>query len=219
MNSRRAHETSRGFTLVEVLIALAIVAMSAGALLGALTSAASNISYLHDKTLAEWVALNRLTEIRISQTMPDPGKRSGNAVMGGMRWQWEQEVVELPVVKGLFRVDVRARPTGETVDDSRETQKATAQKDPDTTASGSSLDDVSWSTTVTGVIGASRSDRNTAIATPFRGNLAGGTPNNPGGPGNTPVAPGIPGTPSNPGKPGSPSNPSNPGTPTPRTSM
>jgi general secretion pathway protein I len=82
---------SRGFTLLEVLIALAIVAMSVGALLGTITSSASNVAYLKDKTLAEWVALNRLTEIRISQQMPDPGKRAGNAELGGMRWDWEPE--------------------------------------------------------------------------------------------------------------------------------
>ena len=117
------HQTQRGFTLLEVLIALAIVAVSVGALLGTVTSSASNIIYLKDKTLAEWVALNRLTEIRIAQQMPDPGKRTGNAEMGGMRWQWEEEVVELPV-KGMFRVDMRARPTGETVDDSRQADEA-----------------------------------------------------------------------------------------------
>ena len=67
-----------------------------GALLGTITSSASNVIYLKDKTLAEWVALNRLTEIRIAQQLPDKGKRTGNAEMGGMRWQWEEEVTELP---------------------------------------------------------------------------------------------------------------------------
>ena len=61
-----------------------------------ITSSASNVIYLKDKTLAEWVALNRLTEIRIAQQMPAKGKRTGNAEMGGMRWQWEEEVTELP---------------------------------------------------------------------------------------------------------------------------
>ncbi len=218
MKSRRDRKRSGGFTLIEVLVALAIVAMSVGALLGTLTSAASNISYLREKTLAEWVALNRLTEIRIAGLMPDKGKRSGNAVMGGMRWQWEQDVVELPI-KGMWRVDVRARPTGEAVDDSRDIQKPTAQKDPDSSPSGGELDKLSWSTTVTGVVSSARSPRTSAIATPYRGNITGG-PNNPraGGPGNTPGAPGVPGDPTNPGKPGSPNNPNNPGTP-PRTDM
>ena len=71
VRAARRHEpipqTARGFTLLEVLIALAIVAMSVGALLGTVTSSASNIIYLKEKTLAEWVALNRLTEIRIAQ--------------------------------------------------------------------------------------------------------------------------------------------------------
>jgi general secretion pathway protein I len=87
------HSRHQGFTLLEVLIALAIVAMSVGALLGTITSSASNIIYLKDKTLAEWVALNRLTEVRIDQNMPAKGKRSGSTVMAGMRWEWQEEVI------------------------------------------------------------------------------------------------------------------------------
>src|SRR3954468_15976521 len=92
--------TMRGFTLLEVLIALAIVAMSVGALLGTVTSSASNITYLREKTQAEWVALNRLTELRIAKQFPDKGKRTGKSELAGQRWQWEQEVTELPI-KGM----------------------------------------------------------------------------------------------------------------------
>ena len=188
----------RGFTLLEVLIALAIVAMSAGALLGTITSSASNVSYLKDKTLAEWVALNRLTEIRIAQNRPDPGKRTGSSEMGGMRWQWEEEVSELPI-KGMFRMDVRARPTGEAVDASRPADKPTSQTEAETESSGAATEKLAWTTTVTGVISSSISARNTAIAAPLRGqagaNPQGGpnNPQNPGAPG-TPGAPGVPGT-------------------------
>ena len=204
--------TQHGFTLLEVLIALAIVAMAVGALLGTITSSASNISYLKDKTLAEWVALNRLTEIRISQQMPDTGKRTGNAEMGGMRWQWEQEVVELPTVKGMFRIDVRARPTGEAVNDSRQLDKPSAQKEEESEASGSETEKLSWTTTVTGIISSARSDRRDAIATPMRGMTAGNTAGNPNNPDNgTPNGPGTPGTPATPGMPGSPG-----GTPSPK---
>jgi general secretion pathway protein I len=193
----------RGFTLLEVLIALAIVALSVGALLGTVTSSASSIAYLKDKTLAEWVALNRLTEIRIAKIMPDPGKRTGSAEMAGMRWQWEEEVGELPI-KGMFRIDVRARPTGEAVDDSR-------------TSSGSTTEKLNWMTTVTGVMSSARSDRQDAIAAALRGMAgASGGNNNPGGPNNqppgTPGAPGMPGSPNNPGNPGKPGTRSPPGT-------
>ena len=189
----------RGFTLLEVLIALAIVALSAGALLGTVTSSASNVSYLRDKTLGEWVALNRLTEIRTAKLMPDTGKRTGSSEMGGMRWQWEEEVTELPI-KGMFRIDVRARPTGETVDDSRTLDKPTSQQVAKTESSTSATEKLNWTTTVTGVMSGARSDLQDPVAYPLRGMQAGSSksnnPNNPGSP-NTPNAPGVPGT--NPG--------------------
>jgi general secretion pathway protein I len=170
---------ARGFTLLEVLIALAIVAMAVGALLGTVTSSASSVSYLKDKTIAEWVALNRLAEVRIAQNMPDLGRRTGNAEMAGMRWQWEEEVTELPI-KGMLRIDVRARPTGKAVNDTRPEQKPSAQKDSDSRSSGSELDKLSWTTTASGVVSTARSERRTPLAASFAGNMQGG-PNNPGG--------------------------------------
>ncbi len=179
---------TRGFTLLEVLIALAIVAMSVGALLGTVTSSASNVIYLKEKTLAEWVALNRLTEIRIDKNMPGTGKRTGNALMGGQRWEWEEEVIELPI-EGMFRIDVRAHPTGEFVDDTRPVDKVTSQKLSPSTASGTTLEKTAWTTVVTGVVSTARSARLTAVATPIVGNLQS---NNPGSP-NPPGSPNAPG--------------------------
>jgi general secretion pathway protein I len=203
MRSRRV----RGFTLLEVLVALAIVAMSVGALLGTVTSSASNVIYLKEKTLAEWVALNRLTEARIDKNMPDKGKRTGNSVLAGMRWEWEEEVVELPI-KGMFRIDVRAHATGEFVDDSRPVEKPTAQALSKSTPSGSSLDKTAWTSTVTGVVSTARSARLTPYATPWVGSLQ---PNNPANPGGAPGNGG--GTPNNPGSPPTPVTPA-PGFPT-----
>jgi general secretion pathway protein I len=181
-----------GFTLLEVLIALAIVAMSVGALLGTVSSSASNVIYLKEKTLSEWVALNRLTEVRIATTMPGTGRRMGNAVMGGMRWEWEEEVTELPI-EGMFRIDVRAHNTGEAVDDTRPADKPTAQTATPTTSSGSAADRIPWTTTVTGIMGTSRSDLRQPVAAPFTGTLQnspGGQPGGPGGqPGGTPSPP------------------------------
>lgn len=206
---------SRGFTLLEVIIALAIVALSVGALLGSVTSSASNIIYLKDKTMAEWVALNRLTEIRISKQMPDLGKRTGETVLGGMKWQWEQEVLELPV-KGMFRIDVRARSTGEAVDDSKpKTDRPTAQTEAESKSSGGEMEKLNWTTTVTGIVSSARSDRAQPIAINYAGSpqSSGPGPNNPGAQ-NNPGAPGNPGNPaSNPGNPGSPGGGS--GTPKP----
>jgi general secretion pathway protein I len=197
----------RGFTLLEVLIALAIVAISVGALLGTVTSSASNVIYLKDKTLAEWVALNRLTEIRIAQQLPQKGRRTGNAEMGGQRWQWEEEVTELQI-KGMFRIDIRARPTGETVDDRSPAEKASKQTGNDGKSAGAELDRLNWTTTVAGVVGSSQSRITTAIGKQLSGN-----PTTQGGPGGQPGGPGGPATPGSPAAPGSPAVPGSPGSP------
>ena len=203
--------TPNGFTLLEVLIALAIVAMSAGALLGTITSSASNVSYLKDKTLAEWVALNRLTELRIGQQFPVEGKRTDYAEMGGVRWQWEQEVTEMPMVEGLFRIDVRVRPTGEDAEDENGArEKESAQVTEEGESSGSDTAKLNWTTTVTGFISSSRSDRREAIAAPLRGRAGtGSSGNNNGGDNGAPGTPGAPGVP--PGDTGTPVTPGPPG--------
>lgn len=184
---------ARGFTLLEVLIALAIVALSAGALLGSVTSSASNVIYLKQKTLAEWVALNRLTEIRIDKDMPSLGKRKGNSVMGGMRWEWEEEVTELPI-QGSFRIEVRAHATGEMVDDTRPVdQSNNSQQATPTTPSGNSTRNIPWTTSVVGVVGGSRSQLRAPIAVSWTISTTGGNPNPnpnspPGGNPNSPPA-------------------------------
>jgi general secretion pathway protein I len=179
---------ARGFTLLEVLIALAIVALSAGALLGSVTSSTSNVIYLKERTLAEWVALNRLAEIRMDVNMPGTGKRKGSSVMGGMRWEWEEEVTELPF-EGLFRIDVRAHDTGEVVDDTRPVQQNNnAQTTTQTSPSGTSTTNIAWMATVSGVVSSSRSQVRTPVAVSWATDPSN---QNPGGqpPGGTPSPP------------------------------
>jgi type II secretion system protein I len=95
--------------------ALAIVAMSAGALLGTITSSASNISYLKDKTLAEWVGLNRLTEIRIAQADARQRQTHRQRRDGRHALAVGTEVTEMPGGMGCFAsmcaYDPRVKPS------------------------------------------------------------------------------------------------------------
>jgi general secretion pathway protein I len=100
---------ARAFTLIEVLVALAIVTVGMAALLGALSSSADSASYQRDKTFAEWVALNRLEEVRLALQRPTKGKTEGEAELAGRKWKWAQEVLETEV-KGIMRVEVSVRP-------------------------------------------------------------------------------------------------------------
>lgn len=87
----------RGFTLVEVLVALVIVAFAAGALMSTLTSSADNLVHLRDKSMAEWIALNQVTELRLARTRPAAGESGGSVEYAGRNWRWQRRVSELSV--------------------------------------------------------------------------------------------------------------------------
>jgi general secretion pathway protein I len=104
-----ARSPSRGFTLIEVLVALAIVAIGMAALMSAVTTSAGTTVYMRDKTLAEWVALNQIEAVRLALQRPTKGDKDGDAEMGGRKWKWHQEVMETEV-KGIMRIDVSVKP-------------------------------------------------------------------------------------------------------------
>jgi len=107
---RAAREScASGFTLIEVMVALAIVTIGMAAVLGALTSSADTISYLRDKSFANWVALNQIALMRISGQLPAPGKSDGDVDFAGRKWHWHQEVNTMQV-PGMVRMDVSVRP-------------------------------------------------------------------------------------------------------------
>jgi general secretion pathway protein I len=92
---------SGGFTLLEVLVALAIVALGLMAAFGQLNQTASTAARLRDKTLAHWVARDRLTELRLQREFPPLGNRSGEVDLADVTWKYTLRVEETP------RPDVR----------------------------------------------------------------------------------------------------------------
>lgn len=93
------------FTLVEVLVALFVVALGMGALMATLTSAADTTAMLRERTLAQWVALNRISETRLKGTLPAKGKTDGEIEYADGKWHWQQDVTD-PGVAGILRIDV-----------------------------------------------------------------------------------------------------------------
>jgi len=101
-------DRNRGFTLVEVVVALAIVAVGMFAVFKTIGDTTHNISYLRDRSLAAWIADNRITEMRLSGELPSVDQTEGEVDFAGRRWHWVATVAQTPVA-GLRRIDVRVR--------------------------------------------------------------------------------------------------------------
>lgn len=99
---------SRGFTLVEVVVALAIVAIGMLAVFKTIGDTVNNVATLRDRSFAAWIADNRITELRLSGQMPSVDETAGDLEYAGRRWHWVTRVSQTPV-DGLRRVDVRVR--------------------------------------------------------------------------------------------------------------
>lgn len=84
-----------GFTLIEVMVALTIIAISLGALLSASGTQANSASYLKQKTLAHWVAANELAQLNIEKTLPDTGELKGSTSMANHDWYWIRKTTKL----------------------------------------------------------------------------------------------------------------------------
>lgn len=93
-----------GFTLLEVLVALVVVAIAVAALGRAGSQVLDSQAELEQRTWALWVADNALSELRLEPGV-STGQRRGNTDMGGRDWYWEMLIQPAPGGE-LLRVDV-----------------------------------------------------------------------------------------------------------------
>lgn len=102
MKRRRA----RGFTLVEVLVALLIVALGLTALMSTVSGTARSSGYLRDKALAQWIALNRLVEVRLNIKKAGQNSDLGELDYANRRWHYDTRYFDTSIAS-MRRVVVR----------------------------------------------------------------------------------------------------------------
>ena len=82
----------RGFTLIEMLLALAVFAYAASSILAVLGQSARNLSDIEQMTFASWVVNDRLVELQHEPQWPPKDKAKGEREMAGQMWFWQQRV-------------------------------------------------------------------------------------------------------------------------------
>ncbi|MFQ5546858.1 MAG: type II secretion system minor pseudopilin GspI [Woeseia sp.] len=97
---------SGGFTLIEVMVAMAIAALGLAAVAAAVSQMVDAGSAMRQRTYASWIAQNRIAELRLANVVPEVSETSGDVIFADREWLWRATISETGV-ENLFRVDVQ----------------------------------------------------------------------------------------------------------------
>ena len=84
--------SQKGLTLLEVMVALAIFAITGSAILKAVGENLNATGQIEAVTLANWVANNQLVQVQLKQLWPIPNNQRGSVEMAERTWFWTQTV-------------------------------------------------------------------------------------------------------------------------------
>jgi len=84
----------QGMTLLEVMVALLIFALTGSAILKAAGDHLSNVGQVEAVTFASYVASNRLNQLQIDATWPPKNNLKGEMSMAQRTWYWQQNVIK-----------------------------------------------------------------------------------------------------------------------------
>ena len=100
---------AKGFTLLEVLVALLVLAVVMAGVMSFTTRHSMNTQYLRDRSIAHWVAMNELVRLQLRDELPDIGTSTGEVSMAGRLWFWRQKIETTPN-KVIRRISIEVSP-------------------------------------------------------------------------------------------------------------
>ena len=86
----------RGFTLLEVMIALLVITLGMGAVITTTGESGWKSAHLRESTIASWVAYNEIALHRAKRTWGNSKRRSGESEMANATWEWTMTFVDTP---------------------------------------------------------------------------------------------------------------------------
>lgn len=86
---------SKGFTLIEVLLALSVIAIALTALIKSTAQSVAGTSHIKDKTISHWVAMQGVTMIQLG--LITGSDISQVTTMLGQRWYWRAKLQPTPI--------------------------------------------------------------------------------------------------------------------------
>lgn len=101
---------THGFTLVEVIVALAVVAIGLLALAATVANYTRQAEGMEARSIATWIAADRLAEFRLQPGFPDAGEQDGTQLVAGRDWAWRAVISPAPGESDLRRIDVAVAP-------------------------------------------------------------------------------------------------------------
>jgi general secretion pathway protein I len=85
-----------GFTLIEVLVALFILAITMAAVSRTASSSINHVDALRTRVVADWVAQNRLAQHQARGDYPTPSTQTGSEEQAGQTYPWQEEIIATP---------------------------------------------------------------------------------------------------------------------------
>ena len=95
-----------GMTIIEVTVAIVLLAVGLSALIKNINQSTINVLYLEQKTFSQWVALNKLNELQQLKLWPKTGIYEGKEIMAEQEWKW-QLTVSQTANTNMRRVDIK----------------------------------------------------------------------------------------------------------------